>query len=294
LLESLPDLEGTGYDGAALDGLLAALAPPSSFSGDTEPADVPEVPRTVSGDLYLLAEHRLLCGDSTNRGDVERLMSGSVAQLVFTDPPYGVDYDGGTKKRERLVGDQRGSSIYAEVLPVIRDVSDDKAPLYLWHAGAVAASVYSAIAETDYEVRAQIIWVKNMAQFGALSAQYKQKHEPALYCFKRGTSPRWYGPTNEVTVWEYARASVNEFHPTQKPVELAERALENSTERSHVVLDLFGGSGSTLVAATNKDRRAYLMEIDPGYCDVIVDRWERHTGSKAEVIHRAEAVEAHA
>lgn len=156
--------------------------------------------------------------------------------------------------------------------------SDDKAPLYLWHAGVKGIAAAAAAAAAGYEIRCELVWNKNQAQFGSLSAQYKQKHEPCYYCVKRGHPPRWYGPTNEVTVWDHNRSAVNDFHPTQKPVALGERALTNSSERGSVVLDLFGGSGSTLIAAHSLNRKARLMEIDPIYCDVICRRFQEHTG----------------
>jgi DNA modification methylase len=164
--------------------------------------------------------------------------------------------------------------------------SDDKAPLYLWHAGVkgIAAAAAAAAAAAGYEIRCELVWNKNQAQFGALSAQYKQKHEPAYYCFKRGSAPRWFGPTNEVTVWDVDRASKNEFHPTQKPTELATRAMRNSSQPGHVVLDLFLGSGATLIAAEESNRRCFGLELSPAYCDVIVARWEKFSGKKAERI----------
>lgn len=282
LLESLPDLDGTGWDENALAELLGSVETLSP-GADTDAGELPKEPRTVLGDVYVLGDHRLVCGDSTNLTDVDCLMGGLLAQLVYTDPPYGVDYTGGTKKREGLAGDNRNTTIYADVMPSILAVSDEKAAVYLWHAGTRAFGPLNALNEAGYEVRAQIIWVKNQAQFGALGAQYKQKHEPCFYAFRKGTSPYWYGPNNEVTVWDHDRDRVNEFHPTQKPPQLCERALSNHTQPMDVVVDLFGGSGSTMIAAENLGRRAYLMELSPSYCDVIVDRWERHTGKKAEL-----------
>lgn len=250
----------------------------------TDPDEVPEPPVdpiTRPGDLWLLGRHRLLCGDSTNAADVARLMGGEKADMVFTDPPYGVDYQGGTKVREKLAADSIGTSIYADMLPIAYDFSCHDAPLYLWMADKASYEALRALSVSGYEIRAQIVWNKNQAQFGALTAQYKAKHEPCFYAFKRGNAPHWYGPTNEVTVWDVDRAPSNDYHPTQKPIALAERAINNSSKPDDLVLDLFGGSGSTLIACEQTGRRCAMMELDPRYCDVIVTRWENATGNTA-------------
>ena len=226
----------------------------------------------VLGDLFEIGEHRLLCGDSTDSDQVAKLMNGQKADMVFTDPPYGVDYQGGAlTKRTKLDNDQKNTSIYEEVIPNLYLFTIDKVPMYIWHAAGYA-DMASHLWNNDIQIRSQIIWNKNMAQFGALSAQYKQKHEPCFYCYKKGQSPYWYGPTNEVTIWDVKRESKNEYHPTQKPIELSERAINNSSKINDIVLDLFGGSGSTMVAAQQLNRKARLMELDPKYCQVIIDR----------------------
>jgi site-specific DNA-methyltransferase (adenine-specific) len=229
----------------------------------------------VLGDLFEIGEHRLLCGDSTNSDQVAKLMNGEKAHMVFTDPPYGVDYQGGAlTKRTKLDNDQKNTNIYEQVIPNLYLFTIDKVAMYIWHAAGYA-DMASDLWDNDIEIRSQIIWNKNMAQFGALSAQYKQKHEPCFYCFKKGQSPYWYGPTNEVTVWDVKRESKNEYHPTQKPIELPERAINNNSKQNEIVLDLFGGSGSTMVAAQQLNRKARLMELDPKYCQVIVDRMRK-------------------
>jgi site-specific DNA-methyltransferase (adenine-specific) len=173
---------------------------------------------------------------------------------------------------------------------VLAAFSDPKAPFYIWTADRANLPVVEAIRDNGYEVRAHIIWNKNQAQYGALTAQYKAKHETGFYVFKKGQSPYWYGPTNEVTVWDVSRAASNDFHPTQKPVELAERAINNSSQTDDTVLDLFGGSGSTLIACEQTNRQCRMMELDPIYCDVIVRRWENFTGQTATLaLHEAVA-----
>lgn len=263
--------------------------PPVEIVEDEVP-EPPTDPITQPGDLWILGEHRVLCGDSTKAEDVGRLMGGSVADMVFTDPPYGVDYDGGHavkgKRREKLANDAT-PDIYATILPVVRQFSKDTSALYLWFSDSKSAAVTAAVTAAGYEVRNTIIWNKNLAQFGAIGAQYKSKHEPCLYCFKKGKAPYWQGPNNEVSVWDVARSSKNEFHPTQKPVGLPARAFGNSCPSEGLVLDLFLGSGTTLIAAEQLNRKCYGMEISPAYCDVIVKRWETLTGKKAtlEITH---------
>jgi DNA modification methylase len=227
-----------------------------------------------------------MCGDSTSIDAVDKLMDGQKADMVFTDPPYGVDYDGGhatDKRRTKLENDDK-TLMYAGALPIAYMASKDGAALYLWFADRFAKDVLVALDECNFQIRTWIIWNKNLAQFGAIGAQYKTKHEPCIYAFKKGKAPFWNGPNNEVTVWDVKRHSKNEFHPTQKPVELPVRAMENSSKGGDTVLDLFGGSGSTLIACEKINRHARLMELDPKYCDVIVKRWEDFTGKKAVLL----------
>ena len=248
-------------------------------------------PWVQPGEVWALGDHRIMCGDSTVGPDVDRLMVGELAQLVITDPPYGVDYDGthlspgtyfgeGQRKAERLVGDT-GISVYGAMFDILHRITDDKATAFVFFAGAVGLPIYSAVAAREWEIRALIIWAKNPAQFGSMGSQYKTKHEPILYLFKKGRGTRWFGANNETTVWDYDRASKNEFHITQKPVELFERPMSNHTERGDVVFDGFVGSGTTIIAAERLGRRCYAMEIEPRYCDVAIKRWEDYTGEKA-------------
>lgn len=259
--------------------------------GQTDPDDVPEPPEdpvTKLGDLYALGSHRLLCGDATNIQHVERLMGGSKADMVFTDPPYGVSYEGGhfhsgdvniKRKREKLANDAN-DDIYEDVVPVIASFCDG--PCYTWFAGTKPTKLFQAV-EAVGQLHSLLIWHKTNATYAAMNAQYKQRHEPCLYWKPQGSNLRWCGPTNEATIWELKRDAQNNFHPTQKPVELAERAIGN--HKAKTILDLFGGSGSTLIACEKTSRHCRMMEIDPTYCDVIVKRWEDYTGKKAELLN---------
>jgi hypothetical protein len=219
----------------------------------TEPDENTTIERAVAlqkkwkvkrGELWEIGRHRLRCGDSTNASDAAALMAGQRAEMMFTDPPYGVDYDGGMRIREKFTGDHN-TDLYAEFLPVALKHVDG--PCYVWFAGHVARELYNAIRASSCEIYAAIIWSKNHGQF-ATRKHYKVKHEACLY-FKTATaaSLRWIGPANECTLWEVDRESVNEWHPTQKPVELAARAIGNHDAK--LIVDWFAGSGSTMVAA---------------------------------------------
>jgi DNA modification methylase len=281
-------LDGTGYSAVDLDALIDSL----TGTGEpeellTDPDEVPEVVETrcQPGDLWILGSHRLLCGDSTKVDDVERLMCGAKADMMFTDPPYGVNYEGGhfhsgdvniKRKREKL-NDDDSTVIYSDFLPVALAYVDG--PCYMWFADSKARDVYNAVHDNGCEVHALIIWHKTNATYAAMNAQYKQRHEPCLYFKPKGSTLRWCGETTEATVWNQDRDGINEFHPTQKPVALALKAIGNHDAKT--VLEMFTGSGSTLLAAEQLGRKCYGMEISPKYCDVIIQRWENATGKKA-------------
>ena len=262
---------------------------PEEINGLIEDDDVPEVEESITkqGDLWILGKHRLLCGDATNKEDVERLMDGQKADMVFTDPPWGVNYKGGMKKQNKLKNDNYKTEIYSLFMPYAVKYLKNEGALYVWYGGAATTEVSSAITDSNLVVSAQIIWAKNHAQFMS-SAKYKGKHEPCFYAHKKGKTAKWYGQNNEVTLWEYDRTSKNKYHPTQKPIALSERANKNSSPKNGIVLDLFLGSGSTLIACEKTNRKCYGMEIDTNYCDVIVKRWEDYTGNKAERIKNAD------
>ena len=261
--------------------------------GLTDDDDVPEVEESITkqGDLWILGEHRLLCGDATKKEDVERLMDGQKADMVFTDPPYGVDYDGGiqftkdgvkTGQQKKLKNDD--VSIYLDVIPMMAKYSSGA--IYTWFADTKAKDIYNAIDGIGGDLHALIIWIKN-GGYGALNANYKQKHEPCLYWKPKGTSLNFCGETTETTIWEIDKDGKNKMHPTQKPVALGVKAISN--HKADTVMDLFLGSGSTLIACEKTKRKCYGMEIDPHYCDVIVKRWEEYTGNKAERFEAASA-----
>lgn len=299
LIESVgqidPDLlHDTGWSDDAVKELLDKIESelPKVIDEDEVP-EPPVEPKTKLGDLYHLGRHRLLCGDSTDEGTVARLMDGAKADMVFTDPPYGVAYtgglqfkDGNVEKNNREMIKNDDVDIYEDVFKILSKFSNG--PCYVWFADTKASSLYVA-AEEYGDIHALIIWVKN-GGYGALNANYKQKHEPCIYWKPKGKTLNFIGSTTETTIWEINKDGRNDLHPTQKPIALPSKAIQNHNAKT--VLDLFGGSGSTLIAAEQTNRTCYMMELDPKYCDVIVQRWENLTGEKAKLINNAESAKA--
>jgi ParB-like chromosome segregation protein Spo0J len=284
------DLSLIGFSDDELADLLPEVEelPPEDADSDAVP-EAPEEPITKLGDVWLLGKHRVMCGDSTSLHEVERLMAGAKADMVFTDPPYGVAYEGGhnDKKRQQiqndaLEGEDLTSLFYGALITAVT-VTEDYAPFYVWFASGKSVETFAAFAQLPLKLRAVIQWYKVRSGLGAFMSQYIPNCEPCMYAYKSGCSPQWFGPTDEKTVWELQKESRNEFHPTQKPVELPERAITNSSKKGQLVLDLFGGSGSTLIACEKTGRQARLMELDPRYCDVIVKRWQQFSGKTAKL-----------
>ncbi len=279
-------LLGTGYDGDALGKLLADLGTSAGTAGLTDEDATPEppaVPVTVAGDVWILGGHRLLCGDSTSIDAVERLVDKRKADMVFTDPPYNVDYEGYTEDRLKIQGDQMTAGRFREFLLAAfascRAAVTPTAALYVCHSSSWQREFQDALEAAGFEIRCQIIWAKNTFAWGF--GRYKFQHEPIFYCHVAGQSDAWYGDKSQSTLWQENKPAANRLHPTMKPVELVGRALQNSSRSGDVVVDLFGGSGSTLIACEKTGRQARLVELDPKYCDVIVRRWEAFTGGAA-------------
>ncbi len=252
------------------------------------PPEPPENPISKLGDIWLLGRHRLMCGDSTTN-DVEKLMDGNKADMVFTDPPYGVSYTGGhnIKKREMIDNDELKGDSLTELfhlsLTNAHNVSKDYSAFYVWYATGKSIEVFESLKYLKLNIRAIIAWYKINSGLGAFMSQYIPNYEPCIYAHKIGKSPQWFGKTDEKTVWELKRQSVNEYHPTQKPIELPSRAIKNSSKNDDIILDLFGGSGSTLIASEQLNRICYMMEIDEKYVDVIVNRYINFKESSEDV-----------
>jgi site-specific DNA-methyltransferase (adenine-specific) len=259
--------------------------------------------RVQPGELWQLGRHRLLCGDATDPANWERLMAGESAHAIITDPPYAINYLGGRAAQEERIGAKRrgaegqeGDAYWDDLtddeyrhlligsLGLAHQRSDDKSPLYLWFASSHLRDVLDCLSDTGWQERNLLVWVKNNGA-GALFAQYKHWYEPCFYAFKKGQAPRWHGPTNERTVWEHDKPTVNDLHPTMKPLALIERSIQNATELGQLVVDPFLGSGTAIIAAERTGRRCFGFDLDARYCDVIVSRWEEFSGLAAERVH---------
>jgi DNA modification methylase len=290
-------LDGTGYGAADLDALIDELA------GMTDPAelltDPDEVPEDVEtrckpGDLWILGRHRLLCGDSTKADDVTRLMDGALADLYLTDPPYNValgmnETPEQAKARNRRVDgkqvandsmdDQSFRQFLIDVFKNAFNAMNSGSAYYIWHADSEGYNFRGAIKDNAQIVRQCLIWVKDSMVMGR--QDYHWKHEPCLYGWKDGAAHNWYTDRKQTTVLEFNRPSRSEEHPTMKPVELFEYQIGNSCPPNGLVLDTFLGSGTSIIASEKLGMKCHGLELDPHYCDVIIQRWENATGQKA-------------
>ena len=262
------------------------------FQKEVQEDEVPEVdeenePITQLGDIWQLGEHRLMCGDSTDAGTVAILMDGKKADLFLTDPPYNVAYEGKTKDALTIENDKMGGEEFREFLvsafTAAVSVLKDGGGFYVWFASREHCNFETALNESGLEVRQELIWKKNTMVLGR--QDYQWKHEPCLYGWKDGASHNWYSDRCQTTILEFNKPARNGEHPTMKPVELFAYQIQNSTKKMDIVLDLFGGSGTTIIACEQTGRIGYSMELDPKYCDVIIKRYENLTGNKAVKIN---------
>jgi DNA modification methylase len=277
------DISLTGFDDNELLRLLDAQEPATGLTDvDAVPA-LSEIPISQVGDLWLLGDHRLLVGDATCKTDAARLAAGVPADLIFTDPPYNVSYEGYTEDKLTIQGDRMSDAEFKQFLEVafqsLRGVVKPGASLYICHSSSWQREFQNAMEAAGFEIRCQIIWAKNTFAWGF--GRYKYRHEPMFYAHVVGEKDPWYGDKSQSTLWEENKPAANRIHPTAKPVELVERALLNSSKAGDIVADFFGGSGSTLIGCERRGRKARLMEIDPRYADCIVQRWQDYTGKKA-------------
>jgi DNA modification methylase len=277
------DMNLTGFD---QDEIAKLLTEQTVTAGLTDEDDVPELPAkpvTKAGDVWLLGSHRVLCGDSTVVENVAVLLGQSRADLVFTDPPYNVDYSGYTEEKLKIQGDKMSDAEFAAFLErtfrACRTGVKQGASLYICHGSSYQREFQNALERAGFEVRCQLIWAKNTFAWGF--GRYKFQHEPIFYCHVAGQSDSWYGDKSQATLWHEKKPAANRLHPTMKPVELIERALVNSSKGGDLVFDPFGGSGSTLIACEKLGRNAALIELDPKYADVIIKRWEAFSGKQA-------------
>jgi DNA modification methylase len=283
----LEDLAGDfgelmGFSDDELAALLMSDVNEGLTDEDAVP-EVPETPKTVLGDVWVLGNHRLMCGDSTSIDAVDKLMNGAKADMVFTDPPYGVSYTGGLQdKGSGLKGNARQMiknddiDLYEDAVLIASQYC--AGPVFMFYADTVPFGLYRGIEKVGGSIVALIIW-KKKGGYGALGASYKQNHEPCIIWKTKGSNLNFIGSTSETRIWEEDKDFKNKMHPTQKPVAIPERAIRN--HKAATILDLFGGSGSTLIACEKTNRDCRMMELDPKYCDVIINRWQDFSGKVA-------------
>lgn len=289
------DVTLTGFDGEELEEVLASLPTLDSnefidveeddFDEEEALANIKE-PVTKPGDIWQLGPHRLICGDSTDISVVERLMDGCIADMIFTDPPYNVDYEGKTEdaltiKNDKMDDESFYNFLYDAYTSIATFVKVGGA-IYVCHADSESVNFRTAMKDAGFLLKQCIIWVKNTIVMGR--QDYHWQHEPILYGWKAGGPHSWHGDRKQSTVWFFDKPLRNAEHPTMKPVGIPAKAIQNSSAPGEIVLDTFGGSGPTLIAAEKTGRIAYLCDDEPKYCDVIVRRWEEYTGQTAKRI----------
>lgn len=247
-------------------------------------------PVTKRGDIWKLDRHRLMCGDSTVRSNIAMLMNGNQADLVLTDPPYNVDYEGATKEKLKIQNDNMNDNAFLQFLTDafsgMHEYSKKGAAIYVFHADSKGYNFRTAFKKAGYQLRQCLIWAKNSMVMGR--QDYQWQHEPILYGWKEGSSHRWYGDRKQTTLIRYDKPLSNAEHPTMKPIGLCSYLLLNSSKEGNIILDPFGGSGSTLIACEQKERTCYTIELDERYCDVIIKRWEQYTNKKAELLYEGQ------
>ena len=279
------DLSLTGFSDEELQAIcqVEEIAPEYEDDADGEIIEPPPEPKTKEGDVWVLGKHRLMCGDSTSIDAVEGLMDGCKADLWITDPPYNVAYEGKTEDALTIQNDSMSDSDFRQFLTDCYSAADanmkEGASFYIWYADIEAYNFVGGCIDIGWKVRQNLIWVKNQLVMGR--KDYHFKHEPCLYGWKDGAAHNWYSDRKQTTVLEFNKPQRNGEHPTMKPVDLFEYQIQNSTKQGQNVLDSFGGSGTTMVACEKTNRKAYLMELDPKYCDVIINRWQTLTGKEA-------------
>lgn len=284
------DLSLLGFDDKFLDGLLEP-EPTEGLTDEDAVPDVPAVPKTVLGDVWVLGNHRLMCGDSTSIDALEKLTEGRLVDMWLTDPPYNVAYEGGTKEKLTIQNDSMGDDAFRQFLRdayVAADaVMKAGAVFYIWHADLEGYNFRGAAKDAGWQVRQCLVWKKSSLVMGR--QDYHWRHEPCLYGWKDGAAHLWAADRKQTTILEFDKPSRNGEHPTMKPVELFEYQMLNNTKGSDIVLDSFGGSGTTIIAAEKHGRHGRIMELDAKYCDVIIKRWQDFTGQQAVHAETGEA-----
>ena len=278
------DLELTGFSQDEIDALTPEQIPEGLTDPDACPEAQPE-PVTNIGDVWLCGKHRVKCGDSCSIDDIESLTQGLPVDMWLTDPPYNVAYEGKTKEALKIKNDSMADDDFRQFLRDACVAADSVmkagAVFYIWHADSEGYNFRGACIDAGWKVRQCLVWKKQALVMGR--QDYHWKHEPCLYGWKEGAGHLWAADRKQTTILEFDRPSRNGEHPTMKPVALFEYQMLNNTKGGDIVLDSFGGSGTTMIAAEKNGRYARLMELDPKYVDVIVKRWQEFTGKEAKL-----------
>lgn len=277
------EFDDMGMDFSDLEGIEAAMETVEAEEDDFDEESVKDDGGIVRGDIFQLGNHRLMCGDSTDSQSVKNLSGGVVINLLITDPPYNVNYEGATKDKLKIENDNMSDEEFVEFLSnafiAADEVMEEGAAFYIWHGANGSKEFIEACTNCGWEIRQQLIWNKDHIVLGR--QDYQWKHEPCFYGWKSGAAHKWYSDRKQTTVLDFDKPIRNGEHPTMKPVKLFDYQIKNSSKVGDNVLDLFGGSGTTIIACEQNNRKAFVMEYDPHYVNVIIKRWEELTGKKA-------------
>lgn len=283
LKETDIDMNITGFSNDEINDILKDIIGSNEDDFDLEEAlEEIEEPITKVGNVWKLGKHRLLCGDSTQQEDVMRLMNDQYADMLLTDPPYNVDYEGTAGKIENdNMNETEFYNLLIDAFKNMHSVAKAGCPIYVFHADTEGLNFRNAFKNAGFKLAQCLVWVKNTFVMGR--QDYQWKHEPILYGWKEGKAHYFIDSRSQNTVLEFDKPTRNAEHPTMKPIDLLVYLIKNSSKENNLIVDLFGGSGSSLIAAEQANRICYTMELDPRYCDVIIKRWETLTGQKAEL-----------
>ena len=278
------DMNLTGFDFDEVDEILNDINGTKEDNFDVDSAyEEIEEPITKPGDIWILGNHRLMCGDSTHKDDIMRLMNNQDADMLLTDPPYNVDYVGKTAEALKIKNDNMDDNQFYEFLKKVFEnmyiVTKEGASIYVFHADTEGINFRKAFKDAGFKLAECLIWKKDCFVMGR--QDYQWQHEPVLYGWKEGKAHYFINDRTQSTILEFDRPKQSTLHPTMKPIDLIAKLIKNSSKENDIILDLFGGSGSTTIAAEQLNRKCYTMELDPKYCDVIVKRWETMTNRKA-------------
>ena len=274
LLDNNFEMENLGFDDKELERLI--VGDEKGLTDDDEVPEPPKEPKAKLGDIYQLGEHRLMCGDSTDTELLEKLMDNEKADMIFTDPPYGVDYKGIKNDDRKGLEELLKKSFYHYQL-----FSKSGASIYCFHSDR-CADIFHSTFKNYFHFSSMIIWEKNSLTLS--QTDYQSIHEPCLYGWNKTGTHSWFGDRKQTSVWKIHKENLKS-HTTPKPVEFIDRALKNSSKSDDIIIDFFGGSGSSMIACEKINRKCYMMELDPIYVDVIIKRWEDYTGKKADLIN---------